>query len=355
MFWDILLDAATDSAKVLLVLLPINFVIAFLEPRLAGKVKLRGRLAPLVGVAAGLFPQCGFSVVATDLYQKRHITVGTLLGVYLATSDEALPIFLADPDKALHILPLLAFKFVIGLIVGYSVDAICSRGRKEVDEHNAECDHNPTVHFGCCAHSIESDGNVPDYGTPRHDGHEHESCEDAHSDEKHAIDTDSAESEPCLEHGDENGMHGHDRRASIRQGLERYLLHPLLHSAKIFAYVLVVNILFGLLIEAVGEDRLIDFLSANKYVAPLFAVIVGAIPNCVSSVVISNLYLLGGLGFGATLGGLLMNAGLGFAVLFKDRKHIKRSFAIFGTMFAVSVIFGYLVSAIFSFGKFPLA
>ena len=138
MFWDVLKDAVVDSAKVLAVLLPITILIALLEPRLAGKVKLSGRVAPLVGVSVGLFPQCGFSVVATDLYQKRHITVGTLMGVYLATSDEALPIFLADPDKALHIMPLLAFKFAIGLIVGYAADAICVRGRREVEAHNAE-------------------------------------------------------------------------------------------------------------------------------------------------------------------------------------------------------------------------
>ena len=92
-----------------------------------------------------------------------------------------------------------------------------------------------------------------------------------------------------------------------------------------------------------------DFLAANKYVAPLFAVIVGAIPNCASSVVISNLYLMGGLGFGATLGGLLMNAGIGFAVLFRDRKAWRENLAVFGTMLLVSVAFGYIISACFNF------
>ena len=95
----VLLHALEDSLIVLAFLVPINILIALLEPRLAGRIKLKGALAPLVGVTVGLFPQCGFSVVATDLYKKRHITIGTLLGVYLATSDEALPIFLASGER----------------------------------------------------------------------------------------------------------------------------------------------------------------------------------------------------------------------------------------------------------------
>lgn len=245
-FLDILKDAAIDSAKVLAVLLPITFLIALLEPRLAGRVKLNGRVAPLVGVSVGLFPQCGFSVVATDLYQKRHITVGTLMGVYLATSDEALPIFLADPDKALYILPLLAFKFAIGLIVGYTADAICVRGRREVEAHNADCGHAPKVHFGCCNHSIESGDKTPDYGTPPHSEHEHKHCDNAHGYEKTRSKTSDCNA-------------AEDKKARTKRRVSRYLVHPLVHSLKIFAYVLAVNILFGALIAAVGEDALIDF------------------------------------------------------------------------------------------------
>lgn len=99
------------------------------------------------------------------------------------------------------------------------------------------------------------------------------------------------------------------------------MIHPFLHSLEIFVYVLVVNIIFGIIVYKVGEENLITFLSSNKYLAPLLAVIVGAIPNCVSSVVISELYIMGGLGFGATLGGLCMNAGIAFVYLFKDVKH----------------------------------
>lgn len=313
----VLLHALEDSLIVLAFLVPINILIALLEPRLAGRIKLKGALAPLVGVTVGLFPQCGFSVVATDLYKKRHITIGTLLGVYLATSDEALPIFLASGEQAIDILPLLASKFLIGLIVGYTADAIFSKNKKRVAEHIAECDHEPEVHFGCCGHEIESG--------EHEDEHDHSACDT-----------------PC-------GSEIEEKRRERKQKLKHYLLHPILHSAKIFVYILLINIVFGVLIHYIGEDRIMSFLSANKYVAPLFAVIVGAIPNCASSVVISNLYLMGGLGFGAAVGGLLMNAGLGFAVLLKDRKNLKESLAIIGGMFAISIAFSYILSAAFGF------
>lgn len=385
MIGHVILHALEDSAKVLIVLIPITFLIALLEPRLAGKVKLKGAAAPLVGVTVGLFPQCGFSVVATDLYQKRHITVGTLIGVYLATSDEALPIFLADPDKALHILPILAFKFVIGLASGYAADAIFSESRRAVAAHNLQCDHTPTVHFGCCSHSIESGGETPDYGMHPHCDETEHDCDHEHPHEKTSdericpseddptknMTSEGGKPEVCggaedssahvlSGNGGDSDGHAHgsvpheDPKARRKRRLSHYLVHPLVHSAKIFAYVFVVNLIFGFIIESVGEDALIEFLSANKYVAPLFAVIVGAIPNCASSVVISNLYLLGGLGFGATLGGLLMNSGLGFAVLFKDRTHLKRSFAILGAMFAISLVCAYAVSAVFSFEALPI-
>ena len=313
----VLLHALEDSLIVLAFLVPINILIALLEPRLAGRIKLKGALAPLVGVTVGLFPQCGFSVVATDLYKKRHITIGTLLGVYLATSDEALPIFLASGEQAIDILPLLASKFLIGLIVGYTADAIFSKNKKRVAEHIAECDHEPEVHFGCCGHEIENG--------EHEDEHDHSACDT-----------------PC-------GSEIEEKRRERKHKLKHYLLHPILHSAKIFVYILLINIVFGVLIHYIGEDRIMSFLSANKYVAPLFAVIVGAIPNCASSVVISNLYLMGGLGFGATVGGLLMNAGLGFAVLLKDRKNLKESLAIIGGMFAVSIAVSYILSAAFGF------
>ena len=141
------------------------------------------------------------------------------------------------------------------------------------------------------------------------------------------------------------------KKSAKQEKIDRFLIHPFLHSLEIFVYVLVVNIIFGIIVYKVGEENLITFLSSNKYLAPLLAVIVGAIPNCVSSVVISELYIMGGLGFGATLGGLCMNAGIAFVYLFKDVKHTKRNLAVFGATFVISLAIGYIFSLIFSFSS----
>ena len=340
---EVFLDAFIDSLKVFAVLFSISLVFSFFEDKIGKGIKLKGSVAPLIGTAVGLLPQCGFSVVATDLYQKRHITVGTLFGVYLATSDEAIPLFLANPSKALHILPILLAKFVIGVLVGYVVDLICVKNRKAVNEHNADCSHVPEIHIGCCGHEIDS-FEKENNGDSNGDNH----CE---ASENHN-DSDGKESDVSSAGGkddDKKSEAEEKRKEKIKKGLKRYLLHPFVHSLKIFAYIFVINVIFGIIIFEVGEDALLNFVSANKYIAPLFTVVVGAIPNCASSVIISNLYLMGGLGFGATVGGLCMNAGLGFAVLFKKVKAWKENLAIFSAMFIISLAFGYIISAIFGF------
>lgn len=309
---EVFLDALLDSLKILAVVVVFSVIIALIEPKLSEKVRLKGKLAPLIGVSVSLLPQCGFSIVATDLYQKRHITVGTLIGVYLATSDEALPIFLGNPQKALHVLPLIALKFLLGLILGYAIDAIFAKSRKKVEHHVAHCDEQYKIRLTDCKES------------------EHQE-------------------EIAIEKEKEKEKSTKKPKSEKAEKLDKYLVHPLLHSLEIFAYVFVVNVILGIVMYYVGEDKLVAFLTQNKYLAPLLSVLVGAIPNCVSSVVISELYIMGGLGFGATLGGLCMNAGLGFVYLFKDVKHTQRNFAIFFAMFAISVAVAYIFSAIFNF------
>lgn len=123
--------------------------------------------------------------------------------------------------------------------------------------------------------------------------------------------------------------------------IKRFLIDPLSHSVEVFFYVFIINIIFAVIIYFIGQDKITDFLLINKYVAPLFTVIIGAIPNCASSIIISELYIMGGLSFGATLGGLCMNAGLGFVYLFKNTKIIKQNLIIFAVMFAISLLVSY--------------
>ena len=128
--------------------------------------------------------------------------------------------------------------------------------------------------------------------------------------------------------------------------LHKHLLHPLIHSLEIFAFVFVINVALGLIIGSVGEEAFANFMVSNRYLSPLFATIVGMIPNCVSSVLISELYLSNSIPFGALLAGLLMNAGLGMTVLLKNKGTLKQTGIVFGICFITAIVFGYISSVI---------
>lgn len=329
---EVFLDALLDSLKILAVVAVFQIIIALIEPKMSEKIKFKGKFAPLIGVSISLLPQCGFSVVATDLYQKKHITVGTLIGVYLATSDEALPVFLGNPDKALHVLPLLALKFALGLFFGYAIDLILTKSRKKVEHHVAHCNEEYKIKLTDCtsAEVVEKSDEAED---EPHCDCDCEDCKESNcskQQEAQKADTQNKNNE------DEDKFH-------------RFIIHPLRHSLEIFVYVFAVNIVFGIIIYRIGENAIVDFLTTNKYLAPFLAVIVGAIPNCVSSIVLSELYIMGGLGFGATLGGLCMNAGIAFVYLFKDVRHTKRNMLVFVAMLAISIVIAYTFSFIFNF------
>ena len=148
-----------------------------------------------------------------------------------------------------------------------------------------------------------------------------------HVDEKHE----------CHEHHHENTpIHAH-------------LVHPLIHALKIFIYVFIINLALGLLIGWVGEENFANFMISNRYLAPLFTSIIGLIPNCASSVLITELYLSGTLSFGALFAGLLVNSGLGVMILIKEYKNIKKTLLILGVCFAIAVSLGYLTCLVVGF------
>ncbi|MBQ4570351.1 MAG: arsenic efflux protein [Bacilli bacterium] len=293
----IVLHSLEESVKVFAVALVLYFIISFVEERIARGLGKKNRFSPLIASALGLVPQCGFSVVASDLYVKKHITMGTLIALFLACSDEALPILLSQADKEniLSIIIIIVLKFVIGFVTGFVVDLLLTRHKHEVHDHLEHCHKSfeEEVHIGCCSHPIEG--------------------------------------------GDEHSK------------VYKHILHPLIHSLKIFAYVLGITLLFNTLIHYLGEENINEFLQTNKYLAPLISSLIGVIPNCAASVAITNVYLLGGLSFGACISGLCMNAGLGLVFLFKKKTNIKNSFTILGIMFGVSLFVGYLICFISGF------
>ena len=289
---DIILDSLKDSAIVFGLFFVLSVVISFFEDKISKILEKTGRLSPLFGATFGLIPQCGTSVIAADLYVKRHITIGTIVAVFLSCSDEALPIIFTS-DRWWYGFILIGVKFVLGFIFGFLLDLIMMKGQKQVKEHLEECDHqDEEVHHGCCHHDIDNP--------------------------------------------EENKWHKH-------------LLHPLLHSLKIFAYVLAINLAFGFLVGFIGEDKIASFLEMNKYLTPLYTTIIGMIPNCVSSVIVSELFAEGSIAFGALLSGLMMNAGLGIFYLLKHKKEWKHNLIIIFYCFGASILSGYITSLIIGF------
>lgn len=281
-----ILEIFKESIVVFFVAFAIYIILSFIEDKVAKVLSNKNKLSPLIGASIGLIPQCGLGVVSADLYHKKHITMGTIIALFIACSDEALPIMLSSGKKSLYVLPLFLSKFVIAFAVGFIVDIIRNKENQKVHIHLHHCEHEEEIHVGCCKHNIEED----------------------HKESK----------------------------------LHHHLIHPVLHSLKIFAYVFAINLVFGVIIYFIGKETLIDVLNSNKYIQPLFAVLIGIIPNCSASVIITEVYLLGGISFGSCLAGLIMNAGLGLACLFKNKENIKNSFVIFAILFATSIIAGYL-------------
>ena len=293
---DILLDALIDSAKILPVIFLVYVLIEFLESRESTHERMEkifsNRFSPFFGAAVGIIPQCGFSVVATKLYQGGYILTGTLVAVYLSTSDEAWPILFSravtEPKVFVWLGVIMAIKLVYAVIAGFLINALVkNKATAPIEEHALKEDE--TDGDGCCHHHITGE----------------------------------------------------------RRTVKNLLLHPLLHSLKIIAYILVINIIFGVLIEyVVGEETLKAMLNGGVWLQPLVATAVGLIPNCASSVLITETFAEGYLTLGAALSGLAVNSGIGMAVLLKDKKNLKRAFGIIGIITAFALVLGYAATAI---------
>lgn len=359
--WHVIWHAFLDTLKMSWLLLLFYILIEIIEQKVAVKMhkRLKSKYAVAAGAGFGIVPQCGFSVLATDLFAKKQITVGTLIAVYIATSDEALPILFSSIDQEgvwLKLLLLIASKLVLALVLGYALDGImtlvakkkanitfgadkglshggdshdesgyCQKGETEAAEDNmslsAACGEQTAQVEETCEHDHEHD----------HD-HDHE-----HEREDESLDIHKG----CCGHRIESGKYS---------TLKTYFVHPLLHTLKILAYILIINIVMGLIIHFVGEDKIAEFMTASGVFQPILVTLVGLIPNCASSVLITELFLSDTISFGSCLGGLMVNAGLGIAFLFKENKNIKQNFAIafglFGAALVVAIVFHYALAGI---------
>ena len=284
-FWDLILDAALDAlidtAKMLPFLFAVYLLIEYLEhkasDKFAGALRRLGPFGPVGGAVLGCIPQCGFSVAVSNLYSGRLVSLGTLLAVYIATSDEAVPILLSDPTKISSVGMLIAAKLVIAIAAGLLTDLAVKVLHKKKKVDNAPYE---------------------------------DLCRDC----------------GCDEHG--------------------ILYSATKHTVQIFLFLLAVSFVLGIAIGALGEERLNAILMTDSVFQPLLAALIGLIPNCAPSVILTNLYMGGSLSFGSVVAGLSTGAGLGLVVLFKTNRRIKENITIVVVLYLISALSGLLIDLI---------
>lgn len=277
---DVCLDAFLDSLKVFGIAFVLYFIFSFVHDRVTHLFQKHKKISPLIGAGCGLIPECGISVVGADMYQKKQMSMGTILAVFFACSDEALFIMLSDYKKIIYVIPLVLIKFLFACVLGYGIDAYYKEQIVSKESMDLKLD--------CCEH------------------------------------------------------HHHKEENKI----EKHLIHPLMHCLKIFVYVWIVNLIFGVLVYSIGEDRILSFLQSNKVFGPIVAGIIGLIPNCASSVLMTELFLMDGLSFGALVTGLSVNAGVGLVYLFKFKEMRKNACVIALILFSYSLCIGYSILGI---------
>lgn len=304
-FVEILLHAVKDTLPLLPWILVLYVVIQLVETKVdTRKVNNLGtRLGPVVGAATGLIPQCGFSVMAAKFFERKYITIGALLSIFIATSDEAFILMLGSGEGAVWVLPMLAVKVVVGIGAGYAMDGIAKllgRGQVRV-EMPASFDKQPeTVH---------------DYFMQQY-----------------------------LEEKEVDANCSCGRQHDGNSPWKNYLLYPLLHALRVAAFIFLVNFILTAIIHSVGEDKFASFMHGNRFIQPFIACLIGLIPNCASSVVLTETFLSGAITFGTCAAGLCANAGMGFVVLLRNTRKWKRNLMLIVVCYAVSVLVGVLLN-----------
>ena len=288
---ELIIDALIDSVKLLPFLFLVYLLIGYLESStdngLYRKLVEVKWLGPIIGSLLGCLPQCGFSVVGANLYSRRMISLGTLLAIFISTSDEAIPILFAHPGMLKSVAIVLGLKLVIAMLVGLVIEAVMTMlGKKEALVSPIAASEKLDVQQSC-------------------------SCQSG-----------------CHDHG---------------SGVWR---NALLHTVKVFVYILVINLALNAIIEGIGEDSLSSILLSNSMWQPVLAALIGLIPNCAASIIITEMYITGTLSLGALIAGLITGAGMGLMILFRANKPFAQNFKILGILYATGVIFGMLLQMI---------
>lgn len=278
---EILQETSLDTLKLIPFLFITYLIMEYIEHKTSDKVKDKiqksGKFGPLLGAIVGIFPQCGFSVSATNLYAARVITLGTLMSVYLTTSDEMLPILLTEAIPVTTILTILGIKLIIGIIAGFTIDAIIrliKRDKKEEQKIEELCEH------------------------------EHCHCE------------------------------------------EGIVISAAKHTLSIIVFIFLITLVINGIITLIGEEAIANFISQNLVLGPIIAGFIGLIPNCASSVILTELFVENVISIPVLISGVAVNAGVGLLVLFKTNKNIKENLSIIGLLYAIGVLSGIILQVI---------
>lgn len=327
-FVDALYDAVLDCLKVVPILFLAYLLVSYLSHDHSHKfsrfLSKNNKTSVLYASFLGCVPQCGFSSVVADLYSEKHVSLGTLIAVFVATSDEAIPLMLTNSSKILDMLLLIAIKIVLAVVFGYAVDfsvklfAKRKSQKTSVVEKEKYCEHEGVTH--------EEHSNHDEH---LHEGHSHE-----HHHECGHIHTDKCD-ESC----------GHEHGCCVNN----VFLDAFMHTFNILIYIFVATFVINLIVGYFGTDALANLLTTNFYLQILIASLIGLIPNCASSVLLVELYIsLGIKFFPALVAGLTAGAGVGMVILWsKNRKHPLQNLGILVLQYAIGVVSGLFISLFF--------
>ena len=351
---DILLDAGKDTLSLVPFLLVTYLALETLEhvagDRVNSAIKRAGAAGPVVGSLLGMVPQCGFSAMAATLYAGRVVTLGTLVAVFLSTSDEMLPLLLAERVPVQTMAMLLASKALIALVTGFIVDAAVRGLRRNVRAHTAirrtvlGTAVNP-AHVNC-AHDDHSGGDIIDEVAEAgvSADHIHELCERDH------CGCDEDEGEPDHGHGHDHGHEGehehHHGHSHSHEGAPvlSIIRSAVSHTVQVSVFIFLVTLILVAVLETFGESAIEQFLRGNETLAVLGSALVGLIPNCSASVVITQLYLEGALQLAPMLAGTLISAGVGYLVLFRTNRSARENALFLVMMYVIGACWGLILS-----------
>lgn len=286
---EVIEDTLIDALKLVPFLFLTYLLMEYLEHKTGNKtkevIKKSGKLGPLFGSMLGIVPQCGFSAAAASLYAGRVITMGTLIAVFLSTSDEMLPILISEAAPISLIVQVLLIKLVIGAIAGFIIDAVRELIIKRKKVLNKEEEVGEAI------------------------GH---MCEHDHCDCEHGI-----------------------IKSSIK------------HTLNILMFIIIITFILNTIVHFIGEENISNAIASVPFVGILVSALFGFIPNCAGSVIITELYLSNLISLGSMIAGLLVGSGIGILVLFKSNKHMKQNFTIAGILYLTGIISGLIIDLIF--------